>query len=367
MFTAWVCVFGLAVSCSGGTEEGDEKNVLVTSVMDYDQFNNILLTTTREEMEKTGFTPGDEITVEIGGSSYDVPYYTGYFTRNEELVIVDYPSIKNTIFTAKNTGVKDRFPDMKGKTIKMTLKEKGAYADVQRTLGRKYTNDRDDYLSDEMFANAREVATTGMKRGVLYRTASPFDNVYGRAPYVAEFLMGNGVKTALDLTDNADMLRGYADVPAYARQMVEAGDVVLCKVDANYRGEKFNRTVVEGLVEMMGHPAPYVVHCTEGKDRTGYVCAMLEALTGATYEEIAADYLLSFYNYYRISQENDATACRLLLDLTLDDAMMFFCHVDDAGLLRSMNLREAMEQHLMRYGMTAEQVKNLEELLQEQD
>ena len=367
MFTAWVCVFGLAVSCSGGTEEGDEKNVLVTSVMDYDQFNNILLTTTREEMEKTGFTPGDEITVEIGGSSYDVPYYTGYFTRNEELVIVDYPSIKNTIFTAKNTGVKDRFPDMKGKTVKMTLKEKGAYADVQRTLGRKYTNDRDDYLSDEMFANAREVATTGMKRGVLYRTASPFDNVYGRAPYVAEFLMENGVKTALDLTDNADMLRGYADVPAYARQMVEAGDVVLCKVDANYRGEKFNRTVVEGLVEMMGHPAPYVVHCTEGKDRTGYVCAMLEALTGATYEEIAADYLLSFYNYYRISQENDATACRLLLDLTLDDAMMFFCHVDDAGLLRSMNLREAMEQHLMRYGMTAEQVKNLEELLQEQD
>jgi protein tyrosine/serine phosphatase len=32
----------------------------------------------------------------------------------------------------------------------------------------------------------------------------------------------------------------------------------------------------------------YVVHCIEGKDRTGYVCALLEGLCGATYEEIVA-------------------------------------------------------------------------------
>ena len=29
-----------------------------------------------------------------------------------------------------------------------------------------------------------------------------------------------------------------------------------------------------------------------------YVCALLEGLCGATYEEIVADYLITYYNYY---------------------------------------------------------------------
>ena len=42
----------------------------------------------------------------------------------------------------------------------------------------------------------------------------------------------------------------------------------------------------------------------ESKDRTGYVCALLEGLCGASYEEMAADYLTTYANYYQVTSEN---------------------------------------------------------------
>ena len=42
------------------------------------------------------------------------------------------------------------------------------------------------------------------------------------------------------------------------------------------------------------------MHCNEGKDRAGFTCAVLEALMGATPEEITADYMVTYYNYYGV-------------------------------------------------------------------
>lgn len=338
-------------------------NRLEAIVSGYGSFGEFVLNVDREDMEKAGFTPGDCITATIAGSSFDMPYYTGYFTTTGELLIVDYPNSKNIILTAANIGLTDRFPDMENHTIRFELKEKGRYLEIENTLGMQYSNNRDDFQTDEKFANAREVTTTGMAPGLLFRSASPFDNTNNRAPFVSAFLQTNGVKTALDLTDNDVIISRYNDVPAYSQQIIDAGDVVLCKVDANYRSKLFNETVASGLIELMNHPAPYVVHCTEGKDRTGYICALLEALAGASYDEICDDYLVTYDNYFHITLENDPGACRLLLNLRLDDAMMFFCGIDDAGQLHSIDLSQAMERHLKRYGMSAAQVQDLKNLL----
>lgn len=37
---------------------------------------------------------------------------------------------------------------------------------------------------------------------------------------------------------------------------------------------------------MMNSQGPVYIHCTEGKERTGFVCVLLEALAGASYDEI---------------------------------------------------------------------------------
>src|SRR5690625_7213355 len=43
-----------------------------------------------------------------------------------------------------------------------------------------------------------------------------------------------------------------------------------------------------------------VVHCTAGKDRTGFACAMLQAALGVHRDDILADYLLT-QQCYQIS------------------------------------------------------------------
>lgn len=51
------------------------------------------------------------------------------------------------------------------------------------------------------------------------------------------------------------------------------------------------RRFYEGLIEGSGRPA--LVHCTTGKDRTGWACAALQSLLGVPREAVFADYLAS--------------------------------------------------------------------------
>src|SRR6478609_7208845 len=55
--------------------------------------------------------------------------------------------------------------------------------------------------------------------------------------------------------------------------------------------------------------APLVIHCTAGKDRTGFASALILHALGVAHEDIAADYLLT-NQYYR----RDATAASDLPD-----------------------------------------------------
>lgn len=49
------------------------------------------------------------------------------------------------------------------------------------------------------------------------------------------------------------------------------------------------------LFEQLSTPAPptTLVHCTAGKDRTGFVCAMLQLALGVSRDDVLADYLLT--------------------------------------------------------------------------
>lgn len=351
-------------SCKKNSEKICEQKATIT---DYNAFGAIVLSVSPQDMVNAGLSPGDVLTLCIEDTVMDIPYFSGFFTKNGEYLVVAYPNAEYITITANNVGMKERFPNMKGKSITLALKEKGTFKDVEETLGMQYSNHREDYDSETEFANARKVTTSGMADGRLFRTASPFDNKFSRAPYVSAFLQENGVQTALNLTDDAEKLNSYTDIHAYSQQMIKAGNVVLCKVDANYRSEAFNKTLVAGLTELLSHPAPYVVHCTEGKDRTGYVCALLEGLAGATYDEIAADYLYTYYNYFHLTSQSNPKACQLLLNLRLDDALLFFCNITDVEQLKTINLAEAMQQHLVRYGMSEDEVNQLSSLLKDKE
>ncbi|MBR6910783.1 MAG: tyrosine-protein phosphatase [Candidatus Methanomethylophilaceae archaeon] len=60
--------------------------------------------------------------------------------------------------------------------------------------------------------------------------------------------------------------------------------------------------VIDSLLESDGKTG---IFCTKGKDRTGFYCAVIEGLAGATYDEILADFMESFCNYYHIEEGSE--------------------------------------------------------------
>ncbi len=45
---------------------------------------------------------------------------------------------------------------------------------------------------------------------------------------------------------------------------------------------------------------PYYIHCMEGQDRTGAVCAIFESLLGASKNELMIDFMKTYENFYKV-------------------------------------------------------------------
>lgn len=78
-----------------------------------------------------------------------------------------------------------------------------------KALKLKYSKNREDFSSDEVFANFRNVKVGNIKEGILYRGASPIDNSMGRAKYADKLIESAGVKFDVNLTDNGDKIKRH--------------------------------------------------------------------------------------------------------------------------------------------------------------
>ena len=149
------------------------------------------------------------------------------------------------------------------------------------------------------------------------------------------------------------------DMPSYSRKLWEGGHVILCPLKADPTADDYNKRLIDALKELPSHPAPYLVHCMEGKDRTGYVCALLEGLCGASYEEIVADYLVTYSNYYNISPVEDPVLCNTLVSLRLNTCLMYYAGVSDEAQLPSVDYAQAFSNYLLSHGMSQQQLDAL--------
>ncbi len=346
-------------SCSDDDHTVNEP-MLKGILSEYNEFDGAMFNFTKEDMEKAGFTLGDVISITIDGKEIIAPYYDGYYGLNGDYLCVAYPTYPSICFTANNTGLPQELMGLEGHAVTIRMKEKGGKLDVQQALSMKYTNIRNEYptLSDAEFANARAVNVGNIASGVLYRSSSPFTNENNRAVYVSAFLEQEQVKTVLNLADSEDKILIY-DMPPYSRTLWESGNVILCPVKTDHTSVDYNNSLVAALKELPSHPAPYVVHCLEGKDRTGYVCALLEGLCGATYEEMAADYLTTYMNYYLITPENDPNICNTLLTWRLNPCLMFYAGVNDESQLSNVDYVQAFSNYLLSHGMSQQQIDAL--------
>ena len=357
-----VSMLTLMTSCSDNDDIIYEP-ILKGKISSYNEFGAAMLDFTETDMAKAGFSLGDVISITIDDKEIVMPYYDGYYTRNGEYLCVAYPTYPSICFTANNIGVPKELTGLEGHNVIVRLKKKGGRLDVQQALSMKYLNIRSEYsISDEEYANARAVSAGHIAKGMLHRSSSPFCNDINRAYYVSEYLEREKVKTVLNLADTEEKMMTY-DMPPYSRKLWEEGDVILCPLKADPTADDYNRRLIEALKELPSRPAPYVVHCMEGKDRTGYVCALLEGLCGATYEEIVADYLITYDNYYLIKPVQNSELCNTLVSLRLNTCLMYYAGVDDEAQLPNVDYAKAFSDYLLSHGMSQQQLDALVQVL----
>ena len=215
------------------------------------------------------------------------------------------------------------------------------------------TNDREDYehLDDEEFANFRVVDTTGMGEDTLYRSSSPINPEIGRNEYADAAIKNAGVTVIMNLADSAEeaaQYEGFADT-YYAGQKV----IYLC-LGVDFAADDFKDGLAEGLKFFAENEGTYLVHCTEGKDRAGFVTALLECLMGATYDEVVEDYMVTYYNYYGVeagTEKYEAIANSNIIK-SLEKAF----GVED---LSKADLAAEAKEYILSLGLTEDEVTNL--------
>ena len=331
------------------------------------EFGGVYITKTIEEFNALGFTYGDSIDIHFsnGHSLEDIPYYNGFYTRNGDALLVAYPGYPYVRAGFNNGGdLYDVAGLTENATATVVLREKGKYLDVQEARNITYPDDWGAYGDDEVFANFRYVAAGNIVPCTLYRSASPSDNQHQRAPYADKLAAEAGIQYIINLAENEEKIRNDIekedfDSP-YFLSLYEDGKVDLIAMNTNFSSEENHMKLIRALLDIADNEGPYLVHCTEGKDRTGFVIMVLEALCGATYPEIVRDYMLTYDNYYGINETSDPDKYYVIVNEVLNP--MIYLLIEDemeSTDLLELDLSAYAVSFLRTHGMKMDEIERV--------
>ena len=292
------------------------------TVTDIQKYGNLVLSLSGTDFLAQGYAYGDIVTVTINGADYDMPVGSNYSDVDQGTmicrVVVKPDTNEDTMILAINMGdlatatgiaAKEKTEADPGYVwnynveqpvaVSFAMKEKGGYYDQWVMHQLKRSENREDYpeLNDEQYANFRAVATTGMGENKLYRSSSPVNPEINRNKEADVAAAAAGVKTFINLADNEETMKGYE---GFADSYYSKQAIIGLNLGVDFSADDFKAGLAEGLRFIAANEAPYLVHCNEGKDRAGFTAAVLEALLGATAEEITADYMVTYFNFYGV-------------------------------------------------------------------
>ncbi|MCQ2800734.1 MAG: tyrosine-protein phosphatase [Bacilli bacterium] len=331
------------------------------------EFGGICIDTSIVDFMKDGYQFGDSFNIEFSnGVSYqDIPFYDGYYVKTGDILLIGYPGYEYLELCKNNTsGFYDSFNFPENTTVQITLNTAQKYKTTQEALGLKYSDDRNTYASDQIFANYRNVKYGRIGKNVLYRGASPVNNVHNRASYVDEFIEKDKVAYIIDLADSEDNMKSYLADPNfksdYAKTLYNKGKVDFLGLNMGYTADSYGQTIAVACRKMLNNDGPYYFHCTEGKDRTGFFAIVLEALMGATDEQLEEDYMITYNNYYGVNKTDTPDLYQAIVDLRFSEFVDFFCLEAAVGTL---TLEAKAYNYLKRSGLTDAELEDLKELL----
>lgn len=312
----------IAIFCSFSfihAEGKDNPEVIFTtveSVNSISDFGDIILNISTSDIINAGYDYADIVNISINGETAALPLIAGF--KQMETGCASLVAAASGVVTlsmllclfAEQFDIADYYEKEDGNIewipcssnvfpikIEISLKEKQGYAAMYKIYNLPVRTTFDpDTETEEEFANFRNITTTGIKPGILYRGASPVDNKYGRIKICNSLLKKYGIKTVINLANS------YADA-----QEFEGFDESYYKtLDVSYRKittldiQKIGETLSKAFRKIIYGNPPFYFHCQEGIDRTGIFAALLEGLCGASDKELLDDNMLTYKNYYNV-------------------------------------------------------------------
>ena len=343
---------------------------MTTTIYEIAKHGNLILYMYGADLFDKGFEHGDVLEIAVAGKTWDVPLCTSYNdVDNGEAVLRASPDADGVVLAinmgdfATTAGIAEKtvIEEEPGYRwdyliespveIKITMKEEGGYREQWLIRQLVRTNERSDYphLSDEAFANFRVIDTTGMGEGKLYRSSSPIKPELGRDTYADKAAQDAGIMTIINLADSSNIYEGTENFYYSTCQ------VTYLNLGMDFLSENSLSGLAAGMRFIINNDGPYLIHCNEGKDRAGFVSALLECLMGATLDEVVEDYMETYYNYYGVekgSEKYDA-----VVNSNIIKTLNTIFKVDD---VYKANLAAEAEAFLMEdAGLTADEVAAL--------
>ena len=361
----------------------EEAKTLDSSVKDIQKYGNLVLSITKSDMDSIGAEYGDVFTVDLGDQVLEAPYCTSYsdveigdlVLRNDGDGIIlainmgDFASSYGIATKVSNPDKTYQWVFEEGKklediTLSLILTGKGEYRDQYLIHQLSRTNEREDYSSDAVFANFREIVGGNLGSGALFRSSSPVNNEIGRAKYADELVSLNNIRSVMNLADSRETIEGYFKeedfASPYYKSLYENGQVIALNMGVSFKTREFQNGLVEGLTFLSKNEGPYLVHCNEGKDRAGFTSALLSALMGLTYDEIASDYMTSYENYYHV--EKGTEQYEAVKRSNIDSMLSFIAGVETKDL-ENVDLAAKAEEFLIAIGMEKADIDTLKSKL----
>ena len=238
------------------------------------------------------FGLSDIVSVKVGSFKFDAPIGKNYSDVDNGDFIIRIND--QEVSMAINMGNFEQKSGAKvGDAVTITMKEKLGYLRTYQSRILNKDNKRANFATDEVFANWRAVKAGKIAANRLYRSNSPIEAADARSPYAAGLLSNSDVKVIVNLANPESVAASRVALVPYYFNIAEQGNAIYLNMGAAYNDVVFTRKLHDALVFMAGREGPYLVHGKEGKIRTGFVCAVLEALCGATMEEIDEDFMVS--------------------------------------------------------------------------
>ena len=243
------------------------------------------------------------------------------------------------------------------------------------------TRNPDDYESDEVFANFREITTTGMRPKTVYRSSNPVDFKSNkvRHSYADKLARTVGIKAEIDLTDDDSKLKGYFKSSAarkkYCYGLYQQGKLFNRHLRGNGLYSSDWPKIAEAFRFMLHNEGPFLVHCRLGRDRAGFFSMLCSALAGATVEDLRKDYMQTYCNYFHITPQS--YEYEMIRMFQADRIIYYIAHPEYASdkkpMPKKINVREIVpEEAAVNFCKTAlkfsnEEIEALQVLLKAQN